>query len=87
MGSLPPTLYTCMRIVQRATLTVAVATVTLSSQPSLPCAALLSYPRFKAYVRRIELDQWDTDAWTGLVKEAQNNRGGGMSLKDVLRYT
>ncbi|CBN77606.1 conserved unknown protein [Ectocarpus siliculosus] len=41
--------------------------------------------RFKTYVRRIELDPWDTDAWTGLVKEAQNNRGGGMSLKDVLR--
>lgn len=36
-------------------------------------------------MRRIELEPWDTEAWTGLVKEAQNNRGGGMSLKDVLR--
>ncbi|CAM9717905.1 unnamed protein product [Scytosiphon promiscuus] len=41
--------------------------------------------RFKSHVRRIEVDPWDTDAWTGLVKEAGNNRGGGMSHKDVLR--
>lgn len=47
--------------------------------------SFVSCCRFKAYVRRIELDQWDTDAWTGLVKEAQNNRGGGMTLKDILR--
>lgn len=32
------------------------------------------------------MDPWDTDAWMGLVKEAQGNGGGGMSLKDVLRY-
>lgn len=37
-------------------------------------------------MRRIEVDPWDTDAWTGLVKEAGDNRGGGMSHKDVLRW-
>lgn len=37
-------------------------------------------------MRRIEVDEWDTDAWQKLVKEAQNNKGGGMTFKDVLRY-
>ncbi|CAN0184375.1 unnamed protein product [Ascophyllum nodosum] len=44
-----------------------------------------SESRFKTYVRRIEADPWDTDAWTSLVKEAQYNRGGGMGYKEVLR--
>lgn len=41
--------------------------------------------RFKQAVRRIEANQWDTDAWELLVNEAKYNGGGGMTYREVLR--
>ncbi|CAM9978791.1 unnamed protein product, partial [Sphacelaria rigidula] len=41
--------------------------------------------RFKHAVRRIEANQWDTDAWELLVNEARYKMGGSMSYRDMLR--
>ncbi|CAM9511968.1 unnamed protein product, partial [Discosporangium mesarthrocarpum] len=41
--------------------------------------------RFKQCVRRVESEQWDTDAWCMLVSEAQQGRSGNMGVKEVYR--